>query len=472
MPPVAPPLNLLSIALLVALPLTTSQQHLKAATDLQPPTMLEEGSTAPIPSAATAHFSALGSSSAWDLDRADLWRNQPSASGSPSSTPGAFRLSPTVGSHSISVQGNGAVTQDGAAGWQLGMSASEDSNHRTQPEAAQSASLDAFTLERSYTDRGFVRLGRYQAQQLTAVGRLDGLQGELRLRDNLSGGVMAGFRSHTSSDIESTEPVAVAYLRTQLEDSDRTLYSGTFGFLGSAYDGEMDRAALLIEQQTTLAGKLALDATTEIDLDAFSELEEHVAPLTRLRLSGTLPVTSALTLRAGLRRDRRPDTRAERALYGGTDEEYTEGTWTHWTGASTQLPLGFKLGGEISVRDGIADENNGTDGKVSVSRRGLPLLPQAATHASVYTQGVGEARATAARLTTDVSWFEGRVSLQPSVTVSMDAPEDSSLREDALAVRAQWSPTPSWRVASGMSYRADGIDKDEALVEVGYQHTW
>ena len=54
----------------------------------------------------------------------------------------------------------------------------------------------------------------------------------------------------------------------------------------------------------------------------------------------------------------------------------------------------------------------------------------------------------------------------------MDAPHDSSLREDAVALRAQWSPVPAWRVAPGVSYRTDGIAKDEALIEVGYQQTW
>ena len=402
MPPAVPSHHGLPLALLLAM----SPLLVEAATDAE---LRRAGqatdSQRPSTSASktlltTAHF-PLEDSSIWNSERETLWENISTATNSTGPAADAFQLSPTVGNHSVSVHGSGAVTRHGSEGWKLGLSASEDADHRIDPEAAQSAALDAFTLERSYNDRGFVRLGRYQAQHFTAVGRLDGLQGELRLRENVSGGVMAGFRSHSSSELEAAEPVAVAYLRTKLHDSDRLDYNSTVGLLGSAYNGDMDRAALLVEQQATVAGKLGLQASTEIDLDVFSDLEQHVAPLTRLRLSGTLPVSSALTLRAGLRRDRRPDTRAERAMYGGSEEEYTEGTWTHWAGATTQLPLGFALGGEVAVRDGIADEDNGTDGTLSLSRHGLPFLPRASTRASVYTQGVGDARATAARLTTE-----------------------------------------------------------------------
>ena len=416
-------------------------------------------------------FSSLPPASAWNSERRFLWEAGAETAATREVTD-VFHVSPTVGDHSVSVSGGGAVTSRGFESWRLGLSASEDADHRIDPEAAESASLNAFTLERSYTDKGFLRLGRYQADQLAAVGRLDGFQGEMRLRENVSGGVMAGFRSRSPSNLETSEPVAVAYLLTQLQATEQLRYSGAFGFLGSAYEGNADRAALLVEQQATVAGKLALEATTEIDLDAFSDLEQHAAPLTRLRLSASLPVNDTFTLRAGVRRDRRPDTRAERELSGGTDDEYTEGTWTHWAGVTKTLAMGFEVGGEIALRDGVADEDNGADGSLSVTRLGLPLLPRATSRASVYTRGVGNARATAARLTTETSCFDGRVSLQPSVTVSLDAPQDSSAREDAVALRAQWNPGAAWRVAAGASYRTDGFAENEPLVEVGYQAIW
>jgi len=191
---------------------------------------------------------------------------------------------------------------------------------------------------------GSFRFGRFLPRTLASAGYFDGADIDVAVGENTRFGAALGFRP-TRIDLTPSvdEPTGLVYGAYKVGKRGDAFASGSYGLLASSWEGDFDRAALLIEQVAEL-GSARLDATATIDFDVGSSEYRSGTQLTQLDAFFSWRITRGITLRAGADRWQRLDTAAERDTIEFLDPLLFEnGFWRTWIGAAFALPGRLRL---------------------------------------------------------------------------------------------------------------------------------
>jgi len=374
---------------------------------------------------------------------------------------------------------DGSIERMGGSRWSLDWSG--ELSYRAGDAFRDSRYKDEFdvyirrwTLVRSFESGGFLRLGRFLPPELPAVGFLDGAQAETELGKHVRVGAMGGLKPRRVDLAPSAaEPTGVAYGTVEAGTRSEWYYSGTLGVLGSIYKGKYDRLALLMDQRADLGPKLSLYSTAELDLDAGSFETRSGARLTHVDAFAVSPITSFLTLRAGVDHYERPDTRAERDLLHIQDPRYFDrGYWRYWVGSSQYLPWNLSLDEEIAFID-APEERMTPRWRISITRTGLFSLQHAFVSATVFNLDGAGAEGYGGILSAYVPFFENRVSCRPGVGFRLLETDEGAEEFDVTDVSlfVDWWIAQAWRLYGGGIY-SFGEALDRTLLEAGIEFRW
>ncbi|MHC4449849.1 MAG: hypothetical protein ACYS0E_06865 [Planctomycetota bacterium] len=200
------------------------------------------------------------------------------------------------------------------------------------------------SFARPVGEDGYLRFGRFLPRTLNSAGYFDGVDTEIAVGANTRLGAALGFKP-TRFDLAPSfdEPAGLVYASYRAGKRGEAFASGSYGLLASAWEGEFDRAALLLEQIAEL-GKARLDVTATLDFDVGSSEFRDGTRLTQLDAFLSWRIAKVVTLRAGADRWERLDTAAERARFPILDPLlYEDGFWRTWLGAVFVLPARLRL---------------------------------------------------------------------------------------------------------------------------------
>jgi hypothetical protein len=335
--------------------------------------------------------------------------------------------------------------------------------------------LHAFNLAlfRKFEDQSSVRLGRFVPRPLPAVGFVDGFQGEKVLNEHFRLGAVAGFKpTRTRLDLSVREPLATPYLTVETGDREDLYYSGTVGLLGSLYEGDPDRLALLLDQRLSVGPRFSLFSTSEVDFDIGAMETRSGTRLTHLDLYADYRLTEALSLRAGLDHYERPDTEAERDLLRFQDDAFFDrGYWRYWVGASQALPWHLRLSGEIALIDSPVDDYE-PRWHISLTRTGLPLLPGGSVTLSAYNFESYFADGYGGRISAYFPFLDHRLSLETSAAfrlleTTLDS-EDFAFTD--VSARIHWALSRAWGLHGGLTYSFGDVER--YILDLGITYRW
>jgi hypothetical protein len=349
----------------------------------------------------------------------------------------------------------------------------------------QEVRFDTYRLSvyRRFDDHSFVRFGRFIPVELPSVGYLDGVQGEKVIDEHVRLGGMLGFKpGRFDLNMSLDEPMFVPYVTFETGLPPEAHYSGTFGVLGSLWNGSPDRLALLGEQTFDIGNFSAL-ASSELDVDVGGAVERDGVRLTRLNLVGTYVLGPAHLLRAGIDHYELPDNEGEQdAIDIGTlniEEFFEDSWWRYWVGASHQFGWGLRLSEEVGYLQ--SDVDDGIRWVVTLTRTGLPSFPDGSINLSLYNiDGVG-ADGYGGRLSAYFPFRNHRLLLMPAVAFRYVEHETTgsnffdSVTENLwiadVSVRAQYVLSKAWSLQGGVAY-AYGDEEDRFLIDVAVTFRW
>lgn len=335
-------------------------------------------------------------------------------------------------------------------------------------------SLYEAVLQRPIADDGFLRLGRFLPHELPAIGYVDGAQGEMLQGEHVRLGAVAGLKpSRTDLQTSSDEPLAAGYATFEAGNRDRGYYSGTAGVLGSLYDGQTNRLALLVDQRGGIGSNVTVYSTAVVDFDVGAAETRNGARLTRLDLYGTAKVTSAITLRGGVDHWERPDNLAERDLLVVDDDRYfDDGYWRYWIGSGQRFLRNWRFTEEIS----FIDSDNGQDGarwRVGTTRTGLFGRQNASVSVTVYNLLGDAVDGYGGRISGYLPLLDHKLFVQPSAGFRMlqTDPGADDFTLSYLALRLDARLSKNWTLQGGGTY-SFGDDVDARLFEAGIRYAW
>jgi hypothetical protein len=309
--------------------------------------------------------------------------------------------------------------------------------------------------------------------ELPGVGFIDGAQGDVPITDWLRLGAIAGLKPRRRDlGFSIDEPTGSLYGTVELGKSGALYYTGTLGALGSFYEGDFDRCALLLDQRVDLGPKLSFFSTSAVDFDVGQmEVREGVR-LTRADIYAVSPITPYLTLRAGADHYERPDTAAERDQLSIVDARYFDrGYVRYWTGATVRLPARFSLDGEVGIID-APDESSAIRWRAGVARFGT-FLPNDHLLLTIYNLQSLDGEGYGARIAATLPLLEDRLSIRPSAGFRFvdtdDTDEELSVTDVALFV--DYWISRAWSVYAGATW-AFGDELDATIIDLGVEFRW
>lgn len=329
-------------------------------------------------------------------------------------------------------------------------------------------------LQRSLADGGFLRFGRFVPRELPGIGPVDGLQGELHPGGRLRFGAVAGLKpSRIDLEVSTMEPLAAAYTTFEAGKRDRAYYSGTFGLLGSMFDGETNRLALLADQRAGLGPNLTLYSTAQVDFDIGTAQTRSGTRLTRLNAYVVRRVTSSIRLRGGVDHWERPDNPAERDLLLVNDDRFFgNGYWRYWIGSSQNLFKTLRLSQEIAY---ITSDS--VDGdirwRVGATKTGFFGLPDASMTLTLYNLVGAVADGYGARISGYLPLLDRKWFVQPSAGFRLleADPQADDFTLTYLSLRLDGRLSKKWSVQGGGTYTF-GDSVDSSLFELGVRYSW
>lgn len=369
----------------------------------------------------------------------------------------------------------GGVERLGGAPWSMRWSA--DASVRGG-DAYSGTTLDGALLdvhELSFLRRlesGFVRLGRFLPSQLAAAGHFDGGQYE-RPFGGVRVGAVAGLKPRRDDLSPSLdEPAAALYATFEAGERRKQHWSGTFGILGSLWEGDFDRFAILGDQQAEIGEDVSLHLSFEVDLDVGASVVRNGTQLTRLDFFANVRAGQSTTLRAGVDEYERLDNRAERDLAGSADPLlFPDATWRAWAGVSQALPASLRLDGEVGYVTG-GGEDSAVTWRVSLTRRGLFSLKSASATLSVYNLAGSGGDGIAGYLSASLPLGEGRWWIYPSVGYQTFDPDsgtgDQSLTDLRLQVDYNYSDRWSFNGSISQTF-GDQVSATQLLLGAHYR---
>jgi len=335
-------------------------------------------------------------------------------------------------------------------------------------------SLYEAVLQRPIAEDGFLRLGRFLPHELPAIGYVDGTQGEMLRGEHLRLGAVAGLKpSRTDLQASADEPLAAGYATFEAGSRDRGYYSGTVGVLGSLYDSETNRLALLVDQRGGVGSDLTVYSTAVVDFDVGAAETHDGARLARLDLYGVSKITSAITLRGGLDHWERPDNLAERDLLIVDDDRYfDDGYWRYWIGSGQRLSKSWRFTEEVS----FINSDNGQDGarwRVGATRTGLFGQQNTSVSVTVYNLLGDAVDGYGGRISGYLPLLEHKLFVQSSAGFRMleTDPGADDFALSYLALRLDARLSKNWSLQGGGTY-SFGDNVDARLFDAGIRYAW
>jgi len=330
--------------------------------------------------------------------------------------------------------------------------------------------IDVFELALSHrTESGTLQFGRFLSRALAGVGYLDGVHIERGQSGEFRLGGMLGLKPGRFDLAPSLdEPTAVVYGTWSGKK-----WSGTLGLLASLFEGDFDRAALLIDQRITAGSGFRANVNLEIDFDVGAAMVREGVRLTRLDIYASQRVSKAVTLRAGVDHYERLDNASERQGLSddgtGVDPAlFGPGFWRYWFGGRAALPSGFSLDAEL----GAVDAPN--TGSTPRWRATLARSRQSSrVQLTVYNMEGESVKGYGARLNGFFTLGQGRWTLQPAVGLRAF---DSNVQNGNLAVtdirlRAEYRSRSKWNFYAGVAVLlSDPVDTYS--LELGLRLRW
>ena len=334
--------------------------------------------------------------------------------------------------------------------------------------------LDVFELLATRRgESGVLTLGRFVPRALSNVGYVDGALGERALGGGLSMGGILGLKPTRNNLTPSLdEPLGVIYGTLTSGKPRETYYSGTLGVLGSFFEGNADRLALLADQHLSIGTRFDLNASFEVDFDVGGAAVRSGTRLTYADLNFNANLSRALTLRAGFDHYEKLDTRAERSALGVTDPVlYDSGTWRYWVGSSHQLPASLRLATEFAIVD-TPQTGQTPHWRVMLTRYGLLSTPQASATLTVYNLEGELVSGLGGQLSGYLPLQDGRITLQPSLGFrAFDSEVAGSFTITDLRLHAEYRAGQRWSFQGGVTYMF-GEAADLLAVELGLRYRW
>jgi len=374
---------------------------------------------------------------------------------------------------------SGSVERIGGSPWSFEWSGNvryRDGDAYIRHPEYQEAHLDLYeaVLQHPFDEGGFLRLGRFLPHELPGIGYVDGVQSEIAQSEHVRLGAIAGLKpGRRDLDASTDEPLFAGYTTLEAGTRERGYYSGTIGVMGSLYDGETDRLALLVDQRAGFGSDLTLYSTAAIDFDVGAAQARNGTRLTRLDLYGVSKLTSSVTLRGGVDHWERPDNLAERELLVVDDDRFfDDGHWRYWIGSGQRLTKSLRISEEVA----FIDSDNGEDGarwRVGVTQAGLFSRPDASVTVTVYNLLGDAVDGYGGRVSGYLPLLDRKLFVQPSAGFRMlqTDPEDDDFTLSYLSLRLDGRISKHWTLLGGATY-SFGDEVDTSLFEIGLRYAW
>lgn len=323
-------------------------------------------------------------------------------------------------------------------------------------------------------DDGFLRLGRFLPRELPGIGYVDGIQGQVRHDEHLSIGAIAGFKpDRYDLDFSVDEPLLAGYATYEAGKRPGPYYSGTAGILGSLYEGQANRLALLLDQRAGIGPFFTLYSTAELDFDVGGAQTRTGTNLTRLDVTAVSRLSSGLTFRAGVDHWERPDNRAERDLLIYEDDRYFDGGyWRYWVGSDQGLPWNLRLSEEVSYIDSDI-YNYDPRWRVGLSHTDLFGWQGASMTATIYNLGTETVDGYGSRLSAYLPLMNHKLYVQPMAGFQMVTvdPQDQEFDLTYLSIRVNGRLSANWSLFGGFT-NTFGDRVDSTLINFGIRYRW
>lgn len=373
---------------------------------------------------------------------------------------------------------DGAVDHIAGSLWSMVWSGNETYRDGNQTSSADDFRRGRFhaqrlTLSRPIAEKGFVRAGRFFANELPGLGTVDGAAVQVPV-SGLKVGVVAGARpDRRDMHFSSRELMASVYASIEAGAMGRRSYAATLGALHTRWQGRADELAVLFDQRFDFGPLLGVYQTSQFDFNAGTAAVHKGTRLTRFDLSANSAVRPWLTFRGGLSHFETIDVAAERSLAGIDPALYIDnGFWRYWAGSSQNLPWGLGLDEEVSWTNVRARFQPGL-WRATLSRQGLPWLASGRIYASAYNLTVLTGTDYGGSTGLTAPFFNGKFSLDSSLGLRYERGDQPRRRLKAgdASLRLDWRPSRSWSVDAAVTRVWQGSVRSSS-VSSGVSYRW
>jgi len=321
-----------------------------------------------------------------------------------------------------------------------------------------------FAFAHPLGEGGYFRFGRFLPRTLNSAGYFDGADMEIPVGENTRFGAALGVKP-TRFDLTPTldEPTGLVYGSYRAGKRGEAYASGSYGLLASAWEGEADRAAILIEQIFEL-GKARLDATATIDFDVGGAAFRDGTSLTRFDAFFSWRITRAITFRTGADRWERLDTAAERDQLAFLDPLlFDDGFWRSWIGAAFVLPARLRLDLEYSSINSDTGPTT-TPWRVTLEHFDPFGIPGANVSLTVYSIEGFESDGYGGLFNMNIPFVGGKWMLRGSAGLRYLDVADEQFDVTDVRINVDYLAGGGWQISGGVHWLG-GTALDSLLVE-------
>ncbi len=358
--------------------------------------------------------------------------------------------------------------------WSAGARYRSGDGYSTHPEYATIQPLVySAMLQHPLAGDGFVRIGRFLPFELPSVGYLDGAQMEVDPGGPWRFGVMGGLKpDRVNLEYNGDEPTAVGYATVEAGRRGDTHYSGTAGLMGSLYQGNANRLALLFDQQASLGRRFNLFSTAVLDFGV-ADTTNSTTQLSRFDLTTSYKLNNEHTLRAGADHWERTDTPVERdRLLVVTDDLFDGGYWRYWIGARHRLPLNLRLNEEVAytVSDATQDAMRW---RVGLTRTGIFDWTTANVAATMYNLESSGSSGMGWLLTAYLPFFDEKYALRPAASMRWLDPDTggNGFTVSYYAINLDARLSKAWFLSGGYT-QTTGDGSESSLFDLSLRYRW
>lgn len=340
----------------------------------------------------------------------------------------------------------------------------------------QNARLDLYqaSFQRPLGEGGLFRFGRFLPVELPGIGYIDGIQGQIGWSEHWRLGAMAGFKpDRYNLDPSADEPLIAVYTSFNTGDRKLLYYSGTAGILGSLYENNADRLALLVDQRMNFGPSFSVNSTAQLDFDVGSAEFKSGTRLTRLDVSALSRIYSRLFFRAGLDHWERPDNHAERDLLAIEDDRlFDSGYWRYWIGSDQDLFWNLRLSEQVTLIES-PEYDYDPRWNIGLTRTGLPSLSEANITATIFNLQSKELDGYGIRLSAYLPFFEHKLFFQPFAGFRMleANPQSEDFAVNYMSLHLNGRLSSNWTLFGGFTH-SYGDNVDSNLFNLGLRFSW